>query len=68
MRRLRNEMLGKDAIIALLSRTDLFGGLALHDLEACAAHFREVRFVKGGVRFARGEPSRARSSAGPTRV
>jgi CRP/FNR family cyclic AMP-dependent transcriptional regulator len=49
-------MLSKDAIIALLSRTDLFGGLALHDLQACAAHFREVRFAKGEVLFTRGEP------------
>jgi CRP/FNR family transcriptional regulator, cyclic AMP receptor protein len=49
-------MLSKDAIIALLSRTDLFGGLAVHDLQACVASFREVRFVKGQVLFARGEP------------
>jgi CRP/FNR family transcriptional regulator, cyclic AMP receptor protein len=55
-RRLRNDMLSKDAITSLLSRTDLFGGLALDDLQACAANFREARFVKGEVLFARGEP------------
>jgi CRP/FNR family cyclic AMP-dependent transcriptional regulator len=49
-------MLSKDAIASLLSRTDLFGGLAIDDLEACAANFREAHFIKGEVLFARGEP------------
>jgi CRP/FNR family transcriptional regulator, cyclic AMP receptor protein len=48
-------MLSNDAITSMLSRTDLFGGLALDDLQACAARFREARFVKGEVLFARGE-------------
>ncbi len=49
-------MLSNDAITSLLSRTDLFGGLALDDLQACAANFREARFGKGEVLFARGGP------------
>jgi CRP/FNR family transcriptional regulator, cyclic AMP receptor protein len=46
----------KDIVIPLLSRTDLFGGLAPADLEACASLFREVRFDKGAMLFARGDP------------
>jgi CRP/FNR family cyclic AMP-dependent transcriptional regulator len=46
----------KDILIPLLSRTDLFGALAPEDLEACAALFREVRFDKGAMLFAHGDP------------
>jgi CRP/FNR family transcriptional regulator, cyclic AMP receptor protein len=46
----------KDIVIPLLSGTDLFGGLAAEDLEACASLFREVRFDKGAMPFARGDP------------
>lgn len=41
---------------SLLARTDLFGGLAVGELEACAAAFREVHFDKGERLFARGDP------------
>lgn len=43
------------AVISLLERTDLFGGLSAEDLNACAAHFREQRFGKGEVLFTRGD-------------
>ena len=42
--------------VPLLATTDLFGGLAADDLDACAAHFREQRFGKGEMLFARGDP------------
>jgi CRP/FNR family cyclic AMP-dependent transcriptional regulator len=44
------------ALIPLLSRTGLFGGLAAEDLEACAAAFIEAHCAKGKVIFTRGQP------------
>jgi CRP/FNR family transcriptional regulator, cyclic AMP receptor protein len=43
-------------IVALLSGTELFGGLDTADLMACAAAFRAVRFAKGELLFTRGDP------------
>jgi CRP-like cAMP-binding protein len=48
-------MADKGAIAALLSRTELFGGLADEDLKACASAFREARFAKGEALFVRGD-------------
>jgi CRP/FNR family cyclic AMP-dependent transcriptional regulator len=48
--------MSKHAVIPLLARTDLFGGLTAEELEACAAAFREVRFTKGETIFGRGDP------------
>lgn len=42
-------------LISLLESTDLFGGLAPDDLSTCAALFREQRFGKGEMLFARGD-------------
>jgi CRP/FNR family cyclic AMP-dependent transcriptional regulator len=39
----------------LLSKTELFGGLAGDELSACANLFREVKFAKGQSLFVRGE-------------
>ena len=39
-------MPGKDDVVSLLSRTELFGGLAADDIAACAAAFREVTLSK----------------------
>lgn len=47
----------RDVLVALLSRTELFGGLATDDLDACAASFREAKFAKGQTLYARGEPA-----------
>jgi CRP-like cAMP-binding protein len=44
-----------DVLVPLLARTDLFGGLAADELVACAAAFREARFDKGAMLFARGD-------------
>jgi CRP/FNR family cyclic AMP-dependent transcriptional regulator len=44
-----------EIIVSLLSRTALFGGLAADEIAACAASFREMRFAKGEMLFARGE-------------
>jgi CRP/FNR family cyclic AMP-dependent transcriptional regulator len=41
--------------VALLSGTELFGGLETDDLMACAAAFRAVSFAKGELVFARGD-------------
>jgi CRP-like cAMP-binding protein len=49
-------MSGDDAAAALLSRTELFGGLARADLDACAAGLREQHFAKGETLFVRGDP------------
>lgn len=49
-------MSAKDVLIPLLVRTDLFGSLGREELEACAAAFREMRFNKGELVFARGDP------------
>jgi len=43
-------------LISLLSGTELFGGLAADELEACAAAFREIRFDRGAMLFTRGDP------------
>jgi len=50
-------MSAKHSLVALLARTDLFGGLSPEELEACAAAFRELRFKKGEMVFARGDPA-----------
>jgi CRP/FNR family transcriptional regulator, cyclic AMP receptor protein len=47
--------MASDSLIALLEKTDLFRGLPDEDLRACAAHFREQRFPKGEMLFARGD-------------
>ncbi len=49
-------MSNRDILIRLLSGTDLFGALSAEDLQACAALFRELRFDKGAMVFARGDP------------
>ena len=48
---------GNNHLVPLLARTDLFGGLGPAELEACAAAFRPVRFGKGAMLFARGDPA-----------
>ena len=49
-------MVGKEGVAALLARAKLFGALGAEELAACAAKFREVRFGKGEMLFARGDP------------
>jgi CRP-like cAMP-binding protein len=48
--------MSKDVLIPLLAQTDLFGGLAAEELEACAAAFREMHFAKGEMIFGRSDP------------
>lgn len=48
-------MANTDQIIPLLTRTELFKGLAGTYLAACAAAFRQIQFAKGQMLFARGE-------------
>ena len=48
-------MSSKDTLVALLSKTELFQGLAVDDIEACIPSFREYRFKKGQALFVRGE-------------
>jgi CRP-like cAMP-binding protein len=48
-------MSSKDILVSLLSRTELFKGLALEDLEVCIPSFREIKFRKGQALFVRGE-------------
>jgi CRP/FNR family transcriptional regulator, cyclic AMP receptor protein len=48
--------MSKDVLIPLLAATDLFAGLAAEELEACAAAFREQRYERGEMIFARGDP------------
>ena len=43
-------------IVELLAGTELFGSLEPDDLATCAAGFRQARFVKGEMLFARGDP------------
>jgi CRP/FNR family cyclic AMP-dependent transcriptional regulator len=43
-------------ILQVLGRTELFADLSQDDLRACTASFREVRFKKGELLFARGDP------------
>jgi CRP-like cAMP-binding protein len=49
-------MSAKPALITLLSRTSLFGGLAGEDLDACAGAFKQAEHAKGEMIFARGDP------------
>ena len=48
-------MSSKDILVSLLSRTELFKGLAVEDIEACVPSFREAKFKKGQALFTRGE-------------
>jgi CRP/FNR family cyclic AMP-dependent transcriptional regulator len=48
-------MSSKDILVSLLSRTELFKGLAVADIEACVPSFREAKFKKGQALFTRGE-------------
>jgi CRP/FNR family cyclic AMP-dependent transcriptional regulator len=43
-------------VVGLLASTELFRDLAADDLSACASNFRKVRFAKGAMLFARGDP------------
>ena len=45
-----------DHVVALLAKTELFGGLAESELQLLAESFREVHFGKGEMLFARGDP------------
>jgi CRP-like cAMP-binding protein len=45
-----------DRIIELLAGTELFRVLETEDLAACGAGFRQARFEKGEMLFARGDP------------
>jgi len=47
---------GNEQIFDLLSRAPLFGTFAPDALAACAEKFREVRFAKDEMLFARGDP------------
>jgi len=47
---------GNEHIFGLLSRAPLFGTFAPDALAACAEKFREVRFAKDEMLFARGDP------------
>jgi CRP-like cAMP-binding protein len=44
-----------DQVVALLSQTELFGGLSGSELRLLAENFHEVRFGKGEMLFARGD-------------
>jgi CRP/FNR family transcriptional regulator, cyclic AMP receptor protein len=46
----------KGAVISLLSRTSLFGGLEASDLKSLADAFDEKQFAKGDTLFERGDP------------
>jgi len=45
-----------ERLLRLLGGTDLFKGLAEKDRAVCAARFRQARFDKGRILFARGDP------------
>ena len=45
-----------EQVIALLSKTALFGGLTESELRLAAETFHEVHFAKGEMLFARGDP------------
>jgi CRP/FNR family transcriptional regulator, cyclic AMP receptor protein len=49
-------MAANPIVTSLLSQTDLFGGLAVDDLRACAAAFEEMHLAKGETLFVRGDP------------
>ena len=48
-------MSSKDILVSLLSRTELFKGLAIEDLEACIPSSFAKQFKKGQALFVRGE-------------
>src|SRR4051794_11951161 len=48
-------MSSKEFLVSLLSKTELFKGLAVEDIEACIPSFREAKFKKGQALFTRGE-------------
>jgi len=48
-------MSANDEIVRILAGAPLFGTLARTDLAACAARFREARFAKSEMLFARGD-------------
>jgi CRP-like cAMP-binding protein len=48
-------MSSKEFLVSLLSKTELFKGLALEHIEACVPSFREAKFKKGQALFTRGE-------------
>jgi CRP/FNR family cyclic AMP-dependent transcriptional regulator len=43
-------------VVVLLSKTEMFGGLPESELQLLAENFHEVRFAKGEMMFARGDP------------
>ncbi|MGA2792449.1 MAG: Crp/Fnr family transcriptional regulator [Roseiarcus sp.] len=47
---------GSERIVELLAGTTLFRNLAADDLASCAARFRQAKFSKGAMLFARGDP------------
>jgi len=47
---------GSERIVALLAGVELFKTLEADACAACAARFRETRFAKGAMLFARGDP------------
>ena len=49
-------MSGNEHIVGLLAGTKLFGALAPDELAACADRFREIRFAKSEMLFARDDP------------
>jgi CRP-like cAMP-binding protein len=49
-------MATNSVVVSLLSQTDLFGRLAVDDLNACAAAFQRMHFAKGETLFIRGDP------------
>jgi CRP/FNR family transcriptional regulator, cyclic AMP receptor protein len=49
-------MAANSIVVSLLSQTDLFSGLAVDDLNACAAVFEKMHLAKGETLFVRGDP------------
>jgi CRP/FNR family cyclic AMP-dependent transcriptional regulator len=49
-------MSNNSLLVPLLARTDLFGSFSADELAICAAAFRLLRFNKGALLFARGDP------------
>ena len=49
-------MSANELVVRLLAGTKLFGTLAADELTVCAERFREIRFAKGEMLFARGDP------------
>jgi CRP/FNR family transcriptional regulator, cyclic AMP receptor protein len=48
-------MSSKDILVSLLSKTELFKGLAVGDIEACVPSFRKAKFKKGQALITCGE-------------